>query len=138
MIKKLNKTSEKLLNYLWNEAEKNDGYFKLENNNTFMPLVVELIGYNQISLAHYGEENGDLMRDPEIVFYKKDSCFFPVFIQNDYVGSYHVAMEYVEEQGFKIVNLAEYYDIIGFFNTLWSKNIIYQQEVKFKKVRKTA
>lgn len=32
----------------------------------FMPLVVEEIGENEYSLAHYYEQNGDLMRDPEI------------------------------------------------------------------------
>jgi hypothetical protein len=39
----------------------------------FLPLTVEEIeasaeGRRQISLVHYGEQNGDLMRDPEMVF----------------------------------------------------------------------
>jgi hypothetical protein len=39
----------------------------------FMRLVIEHIGHGPsggelVSVAHYGEQNGDLMRDPEIVF----------------------------------------------------------------------
>lgn len=39
----------------------------------FMPLTVEEIlpsaeGHRQISLTHYGEQNGDAMRDPEMIF----------------------------------------------------------------------
>ncbi len=38
-----------------------------------MPLSIEAIGTSAdgnrlISLCHYGEQNGDLMRDPEMVF----------------------------------------------------------------------
>lgn len=32
----------------------------------FMDLVIEKIGNNEFSLCHYYEQNGDLMRDPEI------------------------------------------------------------------------
>ncbi len=138
MITKFNKTSEKLLHYLWDEAEKNGGYLKLENNKAFMPLVVELIGFNQMSVAHYGLQNGDLMRDPEIVFYKKDNSFFPVFCQNDYVGLYSVAMEWLDEQGFSIVNEQNYNNMITLFNSAWSNNIISQQELKLEKTKETA
>ena len=39
----------------------------------FMRLVIEHVGTGPrggqlVSVAHYGEQNGDLMRDPEIVF----------------------------------------------------------------------
>jgi hypothetical protein len=39
-------------------------------------------------VAHYGEQNGDLMRDPEIVFEVVADHWQPVSIQQDYVGSY--------------------------------------------------
>ena len=51
------------------ESELVKGYLKLEVNG-FMPLVVENITvdrrYPEISLTHYWELNGDLMKDPEI------------------------------------------------------------------------
>ncbi|WP_226006045.1 DUF6908 domain-containing protein [Natrinema salinisoli] len=34
----------------------------------FMPLVIEKVDAHRLSVAHYYEQNGDLMRDPEIVF----------------------------------------------------------------------
>jgi hypothetical protein len=39
----------------------------------YMPLSVEVIGQSAegnrlIAICHYGEQNGDLMRDPEMVF----------------------------------------------------------------------
>lgn len=61
----------------------------------YMPLAVEDIGPSdegrrQISLTHYGEQNGDAMRDPEIVFELhaiSDELFAePVYFRNDYVG----------------------------------------------------
>ena len=61
----------------------------------FMPLAVEEIhpsdeGRRQISLVHYGEQNGDLMRDPEIVFELHvagdDTYAEPVYFRNDYAG----------------------------------------------------
>lgn len=42
------------------------------SDGTYMPVHIEIIdrteNYNHISLAHYGEQNGDLMRDPEMIF----------------------------------------------------------------------
>jgi hypothetical protein len=48
-------------------------HIKIENK-PYMALVIEDIeepgpaGYPTISVAHYGEQNGDLMRDPEMCF----------------------------------------------------------------------
>ncbi len=48
-------------------------YLRLENP-PFMRLVIEVIGgpypngAYELSIAHYSEQNGDAMRDPEITF----------------------------------------------------------------------
>ena len=48
-------------------------HIKIENP-PYMALVIEDIqelgphGFPVISVAHYGEQNGDLMRDPEMCF----------------------------------------------------------------------
>ena len=48
-------------------------YLKIENA-PYMTLVIEAtpelgpLGLPAISVAHYGEQNGDLMRDPEMCF----------------------------------------------------------------------
>ena len=46
---------------------------KIDNSDgTYMPVHIELIGridkYDFFSLAHYGQQNGDAMRDPEMLF----------------------------------------------------------------------
>ena len=60
-----------------------------------MSLSVEEIGidgegHRLVSLCHYGDQNGDLMRDPDIVFmFQKtphSSIAEPVSFRNDYVG----------------------------------------------------
>jgi len=58
----------------------------------FMRLVIEHVGTGPrggelVSVARYGEQNGDLMRDPEIVFEVAAGKWQPVSIQQDYVWS---------------------------------------------------
>ena len=61
----------------------------------YMLLSVEEIGssgdgYRLVSLCHYGEQNGDLMRDPDIVFLfhnvSDGATAEPVSFRNDYLG----------------------------------------------------
>lgn len=61
----------------------------------YMPLSVEEIGSSEeghrlVSLCHYGEQNGDLMRDPDIVFLfhncPDDMVAEPISFRNDYLG----------------------------------------------------
>lgn len=61
----------------------------------FMSFSVEDIGPSEegnrfVSLCHYGEQNGDLMRDPDIVFMFHDlpdgAAARPVSFRNDYMA----------------------------------------------------
>jgi len=61
----------------------------------YMPLSVEELGSSEdghrlVSLCHYGEQDGDLMRDPDIVFLFHNvldgAAAEPVSFQNDYMG----------------------------------------------------
>ncbi|MBS0160831.1 MAG: hypothetical protein JSS26_19795 [Nitrospira sp.] len=61
----------------------------------YIPLSVEEIGssgdgYRLVSLCQYGEQNGDLMRDPDLVFMFTDlpdgAAAEPVSFRNDYLG----------------------------------------------------
>lgn len=71
-MKTINKTSNKILSFLVNQAIENDGHIKISNDKTFMPVCVEVIdendNYRFISVAHYYEQNSDLMADPEMCF----------------------------------------------------------------------
>jgi hypothetical protein len=45
-----------------------------------------------VSVAHFGEQRGDLMRDPEIVFEVAAGEWHPVNIQMDYTGNFREAV----------------------------------------------
>jgi len=65
-------------------------------NEPYMTLTVENIGpgprgFPALSICHYGEQNGDLMRDPEMCFemqidHGKVKQFSPYHWRNDYAG----------------------------------------------------
>jgi hypothetical protein len=77
------------------------------DNPPHLVLVIEDIqqrgpnGSPLISVAHYGEQNGDLMRDPEIVFeierHGEEIKMTPTYWRNDYVGTEEFSA--VEERG---------------------------------------
>lgn len=64
-------------------------------NPPYMALVIEAVdesgpcGLPAISVARYGEQNGDLMRDPEMMFelgFAGRAHLNPFYWRNDYVG----------------------------------------------------
>ena len=92
----------------------------------FMRLVIEHVGTGPnggelVSVAHYGEQNGDLMRDPEIVFEVAAGSWHPASIQMDYTGSYREAVS-VGEDGKVYVRPAEVRDILA-FSRVWDRNL---------------
>jgi hypothetical protein len=71
-------------------------YLSIENE-PWMRLVIEALpepgpsGHPVVSVAHYGEQNSDPMRDPEMLFevVEEDGAqpkFWPFYFRNDYAG----------------------------------------------------
>jgi hypothetical protein len=71
-------------------------YLKIDNP-PFMELVIEAmdesgpLGLPSLSVCHYGEQNGDLMRDPEMCFEvvcaeDRTLSLNPWYFRNDYLG----------------------------------------------------
>ena len=65
------------------------------DNSPYMSLVIEAMdesgpcGLPALSVAHYGEQNGDLMRDPEMCFelgLAGGAHLNPFCYRNDYIG----------------------------------------------------
>lgn len=56
----------------------------------YMDLVIERLSRLRISLSHYGEQNGDLMADPnmEVELAPDRGWVRPLSYQNDYAGFY--------------------------------------------------
>jgi len=105
----------------------NSFYIRLESAG-FMRLVIEYVGEGPIngdpliSVAHYYEQNGDAMRDPEIVFEVGDDLrsWTPTEYQQDNLGIYQKAV-FKDESGVKI-NPKLVGSITSFART-WDKNI---------------
>jgi hypothetical protein len=92
----------------------------------FMRLVIEHIGTGPragelVSVTHYGEQNGDAMRDPEIVFEVSEGGWYPVSIQMDYTGYYREAV-YTGGDGKVYIRPALVKDIAAFAR-VWDRNI---------------
>lgn len=92
----------------------------------FMRLVIEHVGTGPrggelVSVCHYGEQNGDLMRDPDVVFEVAESDWLAVSIQQDYIGSYREAV-FVGEDGKLYIRPAEERGIQAFAR-VWDRNI---------------
>ena len=74
-----------------------NGYLKLDSKRGYMPLVVENVDcyttssgneFQIISFAHYGNCEGDLMADPEMLFWicKEKGIAFATYYKNDWAG----------------------------------------------------
>ena len=90
----------------------------------FMPAVIEKVGPARYSVAHYFEQNGDLVADPDLEFVRHDGAWFPVAI-TQWSGYRRVAE--TDERG-RIVayNRRAYADLRSFAGTLLT-NIKAQQ-----------
>lgn len=74
-------------------ANNNSGYLKCTAGG-YMPLVIEKLYYTDpydnpvYSISHYGEQNGDLMADPDMTFSINQEAekIIPLSFRNDYMG----------------------------------------------------
>lgn len=106
---------------------------KIDNSDgTYMPVYLELIGridkYDFFSLAHYGQQNGDAMRDPEMIFalHKESQQFIPYYYRNDYMGMEQYSVRWTEEG--VLLNRRLQADHTVFANQ-WLRNIATQQHL---------
>ena len=100
-------------------------------NAPFMPLVIESLaepgpdGHPALSIAHYGEQNGDAMRDPEIcVEVVADNGalkLWPHYFRNDYAGVERWCRRQ-ESDGSMTCRPAETRDLEEFME-MWDANI---------------
>ncbi len=99
-------------------------------NEPWMTLVIEDTqergpnGLPAISVAHYGEQNGDLMRDPEMIFEAEESGedmnLVPFYWRNDYAGIEQYSD--VTEEGRTLLNAKLRCEHIAFAGT-WDANL---------------
>lgn len=100
----------------------------------YMPLSIERIGSDaegrdMIALSHTGEQNGDLMRDPEVVFvlhkYADGLAAEPISFRNDYMGFAQEAYRY-DEHGKRTHVIPSCKTELKSFCTMWFRNLKHQ------------
>jgi len=114
-------------------------------NDGWMRLTIEAIGTGPkglpaLSVCHYGEQNGDLMRDPEMCF---EVCrdvtgkviLDPYSWRNDWVGVENTSRF---ERGGNLYTRPRWYSEHKSFARMWSKNLRQQGFVKAAKLQAKA
>jgi hypothetical protein len=104
--------------------------FRIENP-PWMALVIEDLpargpsGFRAVSVAHYGEQNGDLMRDPEMLFEMELKGglwrLSPYSWRNDYVGIEQYS-RYRDDDGNLLVLMRRQRQLEEFAD-LWDNNL---------------
>lgn len=106
-MRSINKKAAKKLSAIlrYEGIEKVGDHAKVQNNSTYMALSVEAIAEWEelfeepypssesplcISLCHYGLQNGDMMKDPEVCIFRSsiegEIKYYPYYFRNDYAG----------------------------------------------------
>lgn len=106
-------------------------YLRLENP-PLMRLVIEVIGgpypngAYEVSVAHYAEQNGDAMRDPEITFLvlptHEGHVWSPLTFENSYLGAYQV-VAVVNAEGCLQVRQPKQMQELREFANQWDTNL---------------
>ena len=87
-----------------------------------MPLVIENIGPNHVSVAHYFVTEGDMITDREVVFFTGYEEWVPISIQHSFGGVQTVAE--VDEEAQAIIRLAPKAQAdVAAFCRMWARNI---------------
>lgn len=103
-------------------------YVKIDNP-PYMPLVIEAtdesgpLGLPAISVCHYGEQNGDAMRDPEMCFelgFTGGAHLIPFTWRNDHVAVEQVSRAIVNGHYVALRQLQEQHEK---FAKTWDNNL---------------
>lgn len=128
--RKMQKLIEKMAKARDVDLSQPEAHFKVSSGG-FMDLVVENIGPNQVSIAHYYEQNGDLCQDPEIVFlvgcdgewYAVEWTTPAVMLMGRAMGGYRRYVEIDAEKGSWISGDLRGQKELAIFANKWADNL---------------
>jgi hypothetical protein len=108
---------------------------KIQNNpsKSIMAVHVEMISKISqgpvFSVAHYYEQNGDLMKDPDMTFLRgADGNYYPLSYRQDGLGIDQDAIEWDDNGDINRFNAKMQADFVSFANG-WMENIKDQQKL---------
>lgn len=133
----LNAATAKILDTLTqglgNPYEGEVSHKKLDNaKGTYMAVSVERLSPNRYSVSHYFEQNGDLVPDPDMEFFRApEGGWYPVSIQHA-TGHYARALELDEGERKPVRWYPGVYQDLRSFATMFLRNVREQQGLKVK------
>ena len=133
-MKAINQAARKVMEQLTEGLGSENSHRKLDNApGAFMAVVVEFVGDTRLgptySVAHYFEQNGDLLADPEMLFLKAATGdFYPLHVQMDALGVFRCGYTISEDGNGDRINKREQADQAVFAGT-WMRNVAYQQKL---------
>jgi len=132
-MKAINKQAKKVMDVLIEGVDIDaDDSKKIDNTKgTFMPVHIEYVTNCELgaiySVAHYYEQNGDLMRDPDMEFLKGgDGEYYPISFWQDSPIVRDEPVEWGEGGEIERCDDLKQIAMISFANR-WMKNIKQQQ-----------
>lgn len=101
---------------------------KLDAGHGFMPLCIEKLSEKRLAIAHYFEQNGDLVQDPEMVFLRTATGWLPLSIQHSFGPVFEAFVLDDAEQPVGVRR--QQASSQKSFAHLWLANIVRQQDLK--------
>lgn len=132
-MKRLGKTAGRTLNALTKGLDVGQGRKFDNTEGVFQPVSVNRLTENLYSVAHYFEQHGDLVPDPDMTFYRFDQgsgqepVWVPASFQNQ--RTYQESMTFDSDGEPKALNPSMQADQASFAG-LWMRNIREQQGIK--------
>ena len=127
-MRAINQKATKVMDVLTKDLTADNTYRKIDNSSGIMPVSVEWIGNNLFSVAHYYEQNGDLMADPEMTFWKdSDNKYYPCSFKQDCFGIYRESVRFDNEVPSDIMTSEQKNEAV--FAGQWMENIKFQQNL---------
>jgi len=100
-----------------------------ERKSGIMSVHIECIGENRHSVAHYFEQNGDLMSDPQMTFWVASGKVFPTsFTQHGAISIFQNAILFDEHNQPHSSRVNLLIELSEFVND-WMDNIKDQQDI---------
>jgi hypothetical protein len=89
----------------------------------FDRLVIEKIGAKLVKVAHYYEQHGRLIPDPEIIFFIDEKGWIPFEIEQVIGGRRTHAVLSTDGQSIGLLDYTRQWDLADFADTMWADNI---------------
>jgi hypothetical protein len=122
--KRMKNVIEKLLSEVGKTPLERGLYVKITQDG-YDRLVIEGLGHRRVSVAHYFEQNGDLIADPEIVFFiGYDGNWYAVETTMALIGHREYARFAYRNHHWELTHINAYMQAdLSSFAGIWAKNI---------------